>query len=65
MTENLVEMNPDDVVGTWLQENAESKTADEDFVKGFTIVIANELLDQQLHTLSIICNKHNIKLVAI
>lgn len=55
VTENLVEMNPDDVKGTWLQESVSVKSLDEEFLKKFSIVIANEVIDETLIKLSEIC----------
>ncbi|KAL4455130.1 hypothetical protein ABPG74_006512 [Tetrahymena malaccensis] len=63
--ENLTEMNPDDVDGKWLNENVDELASKEDFIKQFTCIIANELLDEELHKLSLICDKYNIKLLAI
>jgi len=48
VTENLVEMNPDDVNGTWLKESVSVKSLDEEFLKTFSIVIANEMIDETL-----------------
>jgi len=41
-------MNPDDVKGTWIQESVTVKALDEEFLKKFSIVIANEVMDETL-----------------
>jgi hypothetical protein len=41
-------MNPDDVKGTWIQESVAVKAQDEEFLKAFSIVIANEVMDETL-----------------
>lgn len=65
VTENLVEMNPDDVKGTWIQESVAVKAQDEEFLKAFSIVIANEVMDETLIQLSEICQRNGIKLASI
>lgn len=58
-------MNPDDVQGRWVQANISTQIKDESFLRGFSVIIANELHDDELSELSTFCDVNKIKFVAI
>eukprot|EP00301_Raphidiophrys_heterophryoidea_P006672 c12669_g1_i1.p1 GENE.c12669_g1_i1~~c12669_g1_i1.p1 ORF type:complete len:537 (+),score=163.70 c12669_g1_i1:58-1611(+) len=66
VTENLKELNPEDVDGSFVDEDPSVLIASRpEFFDGFTLVVASQLRDAECKTLDAICEKLNIPLLVL